>query len=84
MIQMGIWESSCLEISNVICKGSSGGQVNSTAVEGPRWQHGAGKEGGREAAGTWWESCIPFLREMLEGGWHPANREACTVDTCVK
>lgn len=69
MIQMGICQSSCLEISNVICKGrrgGGGGQVNSITVQRVplrTW----GRARTQKTASTCWEVCIPFLREMLEG-----------------
>ena len=53
MIQMGICESSCLEISKVICRGRREARLMAA------W----GRAGAQETPGSWWESCIPFLRE---------------------
>lgn len=51
MIQMGTCESSCLEISNVICKGR-GGAVSTDYCPGALGgrQPGAGQEGRRQLA----------------------------------
>lgn len=84
MIQMGICQSSCLEISNVICKGRRDTR-GIDSVLGPGWRLGPGAQ---ETAGPWRESCVRFLRESCRGevGWHSACRglgapSPCTVDT---
>lgn len=67
MIQMGICESSCLEISNVICKGRGGATSTALLSWGPRRAAAWGRAGGQETAGSWWESCVPFPRKTLQG-----------------
>lgn len=73
MIQMGICESSCLEISNVICKGRK--VARSTAL--PFWGLGGNLGQGQSSGDSWHlgQGCILLLRETLEG-WVAPN----TVD----
>lgn len=72
MIQMGTCESSCLEISNVICKGR-GGAVSTDYCPGApgRRQPGAGQEGRRQlAAGG--RAASPSPGRHCRGGRHTA------------
>lgn len=44
MIQMGICQSSCLEISNMICKGRRDTREQEISILGPGWRLGPGLE----------------------------------------
>lgn len=67
MIQMGICESSCLEISNVICTGREGARSAALLPWGP------GGSPRKDTAGTWWESCIPSPGRCWRDGRCPAS-----------
>lgn len=74
MIQMGICQSSCLEISNVTCKGR-GEAARSIALlfRGSLGEPGAGPEHRRQLAPAG-RSAFPSLGRCWREGWHSACR----------
>ena len=82
MIQMGICESSCLEISNVICKVR--GEARSTALL--FWGPGGSLGWCRRVGDSWHLAgeLHPLLQEMLKGWVAPACREASELPALAK
>ena len=48
-------------------QGEGWGRVNRLLSWGPGQAAAWGRAGGQEAAGSWWESCVPFPRKTLQG-----------------
>lgn len=72
MIQMGICESSCLEISNVICKGSGGAVSIALLSWGPGWAEAWGRKEGRRQPAAGGRAVAPSPGGGCRHGRHAA------------